>query len=645
MTPDLTYFKQKFLDEASDLLIKLDNILLDLETTNNPKSTDEVFRIMHTIKGTGGMYGFDLIVEVAHELETLYNLIREQKITISSTIIELTLEASEHIRSLLVEGNEEIKEIEYRQHSLIQRISTISGVPAEKKETTETKEEENIATNWIIQFQPKEEHIKRCINLSYVLEDLALLGKCRVEKKCIEENPVEVWEIHLSTTKSYSDIEEVLIFILDDCKITKEENPGQNIPDAPKSDFSCEQKNSEQSDIYSSKSQDIIKKFESRQSSSIRVDTSKLDTLMYLVSELVTTKSELIIATQQKDEAKLIEASEKIEKLSKQFSDNALSIRLVPLNEMLSRFKRLVHDLAKQLGKKVDFVITGEDTELDKSIIAAIGEPIMHLIRNNIDHGIESPEKRIEKGKKETGILTFEAYKSGNYVYINIGDDGNGIDCDYVLNKAIEKGFISEQSHLSEKEILDLIFLPGFSTAQCLSEVSGRGMGMDIVLKKIKDIRGEISVSTEKGKGTTISLKLQQTVSIIDTLLVKADHYIYAIPLEEIDSCSLCPTSSLLEKHNDLLVIGKELTPYINLCGEITVKSDKDQKKLVLLNKYNHKFALVVDDIIGEYQSVIKPLGDAFKDINFLSGASLLGDGSIALLIDTEKLRQGIVSK
>ena len=374
--------------------------------------------------------------------------------------------------------------------------------------------------------------------------------------------------------------------------------------------------------------------------SRINVDASKLDQLMYFVSELVTTKSELRLAIDKGIHEKVVDASEKLEKLSKLLSENALNIRLVSLSEMLMRYKRLIRDLSKQLNKSVDFITVGDDTELDKNIIDNIGEPLMHLIRNCLDHGIETPEKREACGKPEKGVIKFEAEKTGNYVYITISDDGNGIDTEYVYKKAVDNGFVQPGTELTTNEIFDLIFLPGFSTAQSLTDISGRGVGMDIVKRKIQEIRGEISVQSFKGKGTSFTLKLQQSVSIIETLLVEADGLIYALPIEDIEACILESAESFDNKRNHQMGYGGNLIPFIKLRESFSLSSNSlnATEKVIIINRINKKYAIIADRIIGEYQAVIKPVGEAFSHLQYLSGASLLGDGSIALLLDTDKL-------
>jgi two-component system chemotaxis sensor kinase CheA len=366
---------------------------------------------------------------------------------------------------------------------------------------------------------------------------------------------------------------------------------------------------------------------------------------MHLVTELVTTKSELLLSIQKQSSEKILESAEKIDKLSKLFSENALSIRLVPLQEMLLKYQRLIRDLSNQLGKKVNFSIKGEDTELDKNIVDVIAEPIMHLIRNCIDHGLETPEKRKESNKEETGTVIFNAFESGNNVFIQVGDDGVGIDTDYVYRKAVDQNFIQAGTQLNEKEIFELIFLPGFSTAQSLTEVSGRGVGMDIVRKKIQEIRGEVIVESTRGKGTIFTIKLQQTISIIDTLLIVSDKSVYAIPIEDVESCDLEEHNQIFKRKSKLIEYNKELIPFIYLREKFSSDTPIPEKeKLIYINKQNKRYAIIADEIIGQHQAVIKPLNNSFNNINFLSGASILGDGTIALLLDTDKLKDLVIS-
>jgi two-component system chemotaxis sensor kinase CheA len=664
---DISHLKQKFIEEAESLLTSLDNVLIDLEKSNDIQYVNEVFRVIHTIKGASGMFGFDKIVEITHEIESLYDLVRTDKLQLSPLLLEVTFSSADHIRALLTDENLSDDNNSKRHALLKENIEQIKGAgnvtDASKPEPVISSDLTGLCT-WNIIFNPNDELVRRCVNMVYTFQDLFSLGTYKISRVPFESDGEQFWSIFLVTSQPREEIESSLMFVLDFCQITKVANFDIFSPNSlEKRDYGIKSTSiqsaaeiAQEEPVKSRKTSEITKELlqtagEIKEipvtvspktlTTSINVDAPKLDQLMYLVSELVTTKSELLLALQKQNESKAMDAAEKIEKLSKLFSENALSIRLVSLHEMLSKFKRLIRDLSKQLEKNVGFTIIGEDTELDKSIIDAIGEPIMHLIRNNIDHGIETPQKRVERGKPEIGLIRFEAYKAGNYVYISIGDDGNGIDTEYVYNKAVEKGFIQPNAQLTKKEIIDLIFLPGFSTAQSLSSVSGRGVGMDIVQKKIREIRGEIEVTSEKGVGTTFTIKLQQSVSIIDTLLVVAGNITYAIPVEDIESSLLEASENIANRQNNLIVFDNSLIPYINLREKFhpDVESiTRETEKLIIINRQNKRYAVIADQIIGEYQAVIKPLGKAFSSVNFLSGASLLGDGSIALLIDSDKL-------
>ena len=661
---DINQLKQKFINEAETLLTSLDNTLIELEKDrDNKQLIGEAFRVMHTIKGASGMFGFEKVVEITHELESLFDLVREETMKVIPELIDISFSSADHIRALLYDEEFE-KQEDIKNHAVLRNnlealksahklaIPTIQSKPITKKD-----EENPPFETWHILFYPNDDIIDRAINLVYTFHDLFLLGNYKIQHQPFLAGNDQYWSIFLVTDKGYDQIEEAIMFIMDYCKIHK--IASFNIFD---------QKEFEIHEQYMSEIQDEIKtsihqtaniqdeiclqpipvkpkdldnaKVQKLKTSHVNVEASKLDTLMYLVSELVTTKSELINALNKENQEKAVNAAENIEKLTKLFSENALNLRLVSVHEITEKFKRLIRDLAKQLGKNINFTTVGSDTELDKSIIDHISEPVMHLIRNCIDHGIEMPDLRKTKGKNETGTIRFETEKTGNFVYIYISDDGNGIDTEYIYKKAIEKGFITSGSELSTNEILNIIFLPGFSTAQSLSNVSGRGVGMDIVLKKIQEIRGEISIISDKNIGTTFTIKLQQTISIIDTLLVEAGNVTYAIPVGDINSCILEAHENLINRQNHLINFNGELIPYMFIEQPFYQSdlSDGATYKLVVLKKRDKTFALVVENIIGEYQAVIKPLGQAFNDVRFLSGASLLGDGSIALLIDTDKL-------
>jgi two-component system chemotaxis sensor kinase CheA len=306
---------------------------------------------------------------------------------------------------------------------------------------------------------------------------------------------------------------------------------------------------------------------------------------------------------------------------------------------MLNPFNRLVRDLANELNKEIDFVTEGTDTELDKNIMEGLADPIMHLLRNSIDHGIEYPDDRVKAGKKRHGKILFKAFCAGVNVYIEIQDDGKGIDPQKIRNKAIQKGIIGKDEVLTEKEIFNLIFLPGFSTAEQVSEISGRGVGMDVVKRRIEDIRGQIKITSQPNTGTTITIKLPITVSIIDGLLVKINDVSFVIPLAAVDRCFEAPAVQQLNRFNNLIILDGEQIPFISLSEEFDGKENLSGSQEIILVYYDEKrVALIVDNIVGKFQAVLKPLGRYFQNMDHISGATILGDGKIALVLDTNKV-------
>jgi two-component system chemotaxis sensor kinase CheA len=385
----------------------------------------------------------------------------------------------------------------------------------------------------------------------------------------------------------------------------------------------------------------LQKKSEGREKSiaSIRVSSEKLDELMNLVSELITTQAGLTLYSANNKHEELESITENIEKLSRRLRDIAFGMTLVPINNLFGRFQRMVRDVSKSLGKEVEFITEGGETELDKTIIETLTDPLMHILRNSLDHGIETPEERIAKGKQPGGKLILKAYYSGVFVYIQITDDGKGINTDAVRKKAISKGLIKEEEQVSEKQLFDFIFHAGFSTAQKITDVSGRGVGMDVVRSNISEIKGSILIDSKKDEGTVLTIKLPLTLSIIDGLLVSVGEVKYIIPLTAITKCYEVRNSEMMGNFNRLLVLDDEQVPFINLREEFGQEIESDSiSQIIVVNNGERKVGLSVDNIIGEYQAVVKPLGKYYKQQDFISGASILGDGTISLVMDTNKI-------
>jgi two-component system chemotaxis sensor kinase CheA len=360
---------------------------------------------------------------------------------------------------------------------------------------------------------------------------------------------------------------------------------------------------------------------------------------MNLVSELVTTQARLTLYADTDGRPELMAIAENVQKLSRQLRDNAFSIVLIPIENMLTRFQRLIRDLSKELKKDVVFEAEGTDTELDKTIIENLTDPLMHILRNSLDHGIETPDVRITKGKPPQGKILLKAFYSGANVIIQIFDDGAGIDPNVIRIKAIQKALISPEATLSKKEILDLIFIPGFSTATNITDVSGRGVGMDVVKRKISDIRGEVDVESELNIGTTLTIKLPLTLSIIDGLLIKLEDIHVVLPLTVIDKIYAVEHYKLMKAFNNTIVLDGEQIPFFYLRHELELPIDDEttHDQIIVVRYEDKRIGLAVDSVIGEYQAVLKPLGKHYKKQEIISGTTILGDGTIALVMDTNK--------
>jgi two-component system, chemotaxis family, sensor kinase CheA len=358
-----------------------------------------------------------------------------------------------------------------------------------------------------------------------------------------------------------------------------------------------------------------------------------------LLSELVTAKAELRLIVENEKYRKLFKLVESIDKITNRFRKNILNARLVQVKTWYVMFLRLVRDISKKLNKNVEFLAEGLETELDKNIIDSLESPLTHLIRNSLDHGIESPEERVKQGKPAKGTITLKAYHSGSEIVVEIVDDGHGLDKEKICQKAISKGLIEADAQLTEKQIYDLIFIPGFSTAQNLSEVSGRGVGMDVVKKAISQLRGEISIKSIQGIGTSVIIKLPMLLSIIDTLLIKTGAQYFAIPLPDVYKCTQLKTSDLEQTDNNQLRVEGELIPYINLSKVFNINSEQsERRKLVVIQNSGKHIGLIVDEVVGEYQAVLKPFDGYFINKQYFIGASMLADGHLCVILDTSKL-------
>jgi len=677
--------KAVYLEEANELLSNLENALLQLDETPNEKSLiEEVFRIMHTLKGNSSMFGFANIAEFIHNLETIYDLIRSGKKEASKELINVTLASMDHIKQI-VDDHDLSQSSNREQHkNLTSQILDIIGssdakkIEPIKKETVTKKD--NSENTFYIHFKPGKSIINDGNNPLYLVDELYTLGNCIAlpytdkVKDLNKFNPSDCitgWSIFLATNKSEQEIKDVFVFVEANSKISVEKVSEKNlflnqnfVEDLKEKQLGNNpiDLNSIQMDtttVIETPKVEVIKKETTPENkikesskektvSSIRVSSDKLDELMNLVSELITTQAALSLFKDKNSDTELEGISENVEKLSRQLRDIAFGMTLIPINNIFGRFQRMVRDISTELNKDIAFVTEGGETELDKSIIESLTDPLMHIIRNSLDHGIESKEERIALGKPEKGSIILKAYYSGANVNVEIKDDGKGINTEIIRAKAIEKGIIQEDTILSTKEIYALIFHAGFSTASVVTDVSGRGVGMDVVRRSISNLRGEIDIESKVNVGTTLTISLPLTLSIIDGLLVQLGKGSYVIPLGSIDKCFTYKDSKDVNKFTKIMELDSQQVPYIDLKKIFNIKEELEEstsKQIVVVNNGKTKVALICDHIVGEYQAVIKPLGVYFKDQDHISGSTILGDGTIALVFDTNRLIKKYVAK
>lgn len=651
-------FRKVFLEEAQGLLNSYESDLLQLEKNPDDHNLIEsAFRSMHTLKGTSGMYGFEYITELTHKLESIFQSVIEKQFVFNKELFDTTFSVIDHLRKLLFDELLSDEALKQEHKDLMSSISTFSSSISLNSSTSKSPEKEKINNQslWHILLQTTESQYFRGISIMNILRELAGLGCFTIEKIENKSNAqTEIWSITLLTNSNEDEIREVFLFIEDDCSFVHIADIKESSINGINS-YTVKTEEKELSILEAIKLSNIQKK-ESKvieetvpktinhDLKRISVDSAKLDHLMFLVSELITINSQLALSAKIKEFDNIKRNIEKLDSLSKEFRNNALEIRLVPISDMILRFQRLIRDLSKQLGKKVELVTHGIETELDKNTIDQLAEPLMHIIRNCIDHGVELPTVRVSKGKPETGHIKISANHSGNYIVIKIEDDGTGIDRKKVFQKAVDKGIFKPDDKPSPKELFDLIFLPGFSTAQNLTEVSGRGVGMDVVRRRIIDLRGDVSVDSEEGVGTTFTLKLQQSVAIIDTLLFTVENVYLIVPLSDITICSQISSDEIDQRrHNGTVPFNNQLIPFIDLRQKFALGGGYQKKiKVIVIQDATTMVALLVDRIVGEHQAVLKPLGKSFIDQPLLSSASQLGDSNLAFMIDTNLILSDI---
>jgi two-component system, chemotaxis family, sensor kinase CheA len=677
MNASFENFQSKFIEEALDNISDLEKALLELELSpGNKELVERVFRVMHSLKGGGAMFGFDKLSEFTHLMENIYDRVRAGHLSVTPKLLSITLNSVDMLRELLDKNalnNADIKQrfdkLEIEMGEVIKQEAqmVIASASSNKKNFSEMQAGQ-MAT-YYIHFYPEKHIPENGTNLLYLIDELKSLGSLFAIpgtrnipglEELEPENSYLFWDLFLATDQGQCAILDVFIFVEDESVVEIHKISNSNLFsnkqfDKRLKDLCLKQNEIELSDftdfmgaatslntVEAQVEKPAISKQEvanGRSLSSIRVSSEKIDGLMNLVSELVITQERLSMIASRHQIPELKMVTESVQKLTGALRDSTFSISLIPVESLITRFQRLVRDLSSSLGKQINFTAIGTETELDKTMIESLTDPLLHIIRNSIDHGIESPEIRQKNNKPQVGNISLEASYSGANVVIRIKDDGAGIDPQKVYRKALEKALVSSDQHLSNDEILNLVFMPGFSTSSVVTEVSGRGVGMDVVRRNIAAIRGEVSIESSLNVGTTITITLPLVLSIIDGLLVRINKAKYVIPLSLTDR--IYPIESKLLDNNFINVVNLEgvQVPFFNLRKELNLTGEPPTRsQVVVVNHHESKMAMSVDQVLGKIQAVLKPLGRLYHEQKVISAATIMGDGSIALVLDTNTI-------
>jgi two-component system chemotaxis sensor kinase CheA len=677
-------FKQAFREEGREVLVDLESALLELNDNRGDQAlVGRVFRALHTLKGSGAMFGFDDMATFTHNLETAFDEVRNGRLPISSDLIDLTLSALDQIRAMLEEGIDGAAVADQAACAeILAKVRHLTGKP-EKKTAKEkaapavteavasssaeaepsSKDSSGLAREWSIRFAPSAEFMLNGANPLLLLHELSGLGGLSVRASMASVPPLDEldpercyisWEMVLATTAGREAIRDVFIFVEDSCELVIEpieELLPVSVPTAAAAIRETTETPSA-AEITARALEEKREKSVGRRSydapdnaSSLRVPAAKLDQFVDLVGELVTVQARLSEIAAKHDDIEISSVSEEIERLTSSLRENSMNIRMMPIRATFEKFRRLVHDLARDLGKSVELTIEGADTELDKTVIDQLSDPLMHLIRNSMDHGIESPEVRSERGKAVNAVIHLAARHSGASVLIAVSDDGGGIDLDAVRSRAVERGLTTENTQLSDQEVYSFIFQPGFSTAKQVTDVSGRGVGMDVVRQRVDSLRGSIDVVSNRGLGTTVTLRLPLTLAIIDGLLVKIGEAFFVLPLANILEC-IELTQADVEAANGkhLANVRGEVVPYIRLREHFNILTPRPEiEQIMIVQTEGGRYGFVVDVVLGDCQTVIKNLGRFYRHVQLVSGATILGNGTVALILDPERLAQDAV--
>jgi len=660
----MTEASDTFRVEAAELLDTLQAGLMELEKTPGDLGlVDSVFRALHTIKGSGAMFGYTAAAAFVHEFETVFDGVRKGRTPASPALIRIALGACDHIHALVQSPDAGDTGGEPILDALREAVGSSTREP---KMAAERASAAAPVPGWRVRFRLPSDALILGTSPILLLEELSAFGPCDIraiiggvpELGALDPEASYLgWDVTLHADVPRESVEDVFMFLAmagDDLLIepldaAEPGTVGLHAEDGEANNLSvghAAPANVQDAATGAGRSDggngaNPARSFRvDKAGTSLRVPAERLDSLMDRVGELVIAQARLSQLASVSTDQNLKSVAEDMERLSASLRDTTMGIRMVPIGSLFGRFRRLVHDLSHDLGKEIDFVTSGEETELDKTMIEQLADPLVHLIRNAADHGLERPDARLARGKSTTGTLRLSAVYAGAEVAISIADDGAGLDAGRIRAKAVEAGLISADQALAESELFQLIFHPGFSTAKEVTALSGRGVGMDVVKKTIESLRGSIDIASRPGQGTTATLRLPLTLAIIDGLLVRVGDGCYTIPLAAVEECvELPPETAVSPKGRSFLNVRGALVPYLRLREIFRTDAPADlHPKVVIVSSGDTRVGLVVDQIIGNNQTVIKQLSRLHAGLKTFSGATILGDGSVALILDVLNL-------
>ena len=661
MSINLDQALQTFIVEARELLQAMEQSLLQLESDpGDQDAIGAIFRAAHTIKGSAGLFGLASIVGFTHIIEDVLDRLRDGSVAVDAALIALLLKCGDHMLELIdvvasrgetptpaaLERGETLREALSDYQPL--RTATADVVPAAVHDDT------GADVLWHISLRFGVDVFRNGMDPLSFLRYLDTLGQMVQVTTLTDSIPaLEHWdpescylgfEIDLRSTASHATLNEVFDFVRDDCDVhisAVDETPESSV--AIGSDLIAQPEPGLAP--ASPQRQPANSEAKTRDGSYVRVNADKLDELINLVGELVIASAGASLLARSCNNDPLQEATSTVSGLVEEILDGALHLRMIPIGDTFNRFRRVVRDVSQELGKDIELIISGAETELDKTVVEKIGDPLMHLLRNAMDHGIESADARRAAGKSSKGHLSLNAYHDSGSIVIEIADDGAGLNRDRILEKAQERGLVASGAVLTDQEVYNLIFEAGFSTAEAVTNLSGRGVGMDVVKRNITLLRGTVDLDSRPGQGTVVRIRLPLTLAIINGFLVGIDQSTYVIPLDMVQECvELDEHQRQSSRDQGYLDLRGEVLPLVDLRDHFSHEGPAARRQNVVVVRYaEHKAGLVVDDLHGEFQTVIKPLGKLFGALRGISGSTILGSGAVALILDVPALLNQIV--